>query len=148
MSQLSPEARTILLNQLVRFEDYRQYPYRDTEGHLTIGIGRNLDSRGITKPEALYLCNNDIDAVLDGFNRELGLYDNLDTVRKIILANMGFNLGVDGVMKFKHMLAALEAKDYKHAAMAMLDSKWQRQVGNRALYLAHAMENGKFDVGS
>jgi lysozyme len=40
------------------------------------------------------------------------------------------------------MLAALEQGDYETAAKEMLDSKWARQVGDRANRLAKMMEDG------
>ena len=46
-----------------KHEGLRLYPYNCSEGKLTLGIGRNLDDRGITEEEALYLLNNDIEAV-------------------------------------------------------------------------------------
>jgi lysozyme len=46
--------------QLVRHEGLRLKPYRCTAGKLTIGIGRNLDDKGISQTEAYVLLDNDI----------------------------------------------------------------------------------------
>ena len=45
--------------QLVRHEGMRLKPYRCTAGKLTIGIGRNLDDRGISQKEAYVLLEYD-----------------------------------------------------------------------------------------
>ena len=47
--------------QLVIDEGLRLKPYRCSAGKLTIGVGRNLDDRGITSSEAMMLLFNDID---------------------------------------------------------------------------------------
>ena len=46
--------------QLVRHEGLRLKPYRCTAGKLTIGIGRNLDDRGISLKEAYAMLERDI----------------------------------------------------------------------------------------
>ena len=53
-----------------------------------------------------------------------------------VLVNMGFNLGLGGLLGFKRTLAHLEAGAYTQAADAMLDSRWAGQVGERAQRLA------------
>ena len=50
-----------LIDLLIRHEGIKLKPYHCTSGKLTIGIGRNLEDRGITKEEAIYLLNNDND---------------------------------------------------------------------------------------
>ena len=46
--------------QLTRHEGLRLKPYRDTLGHLTIGVGRNLSEVGISEAEAIALLDADI----------------------------------------------------------------------------------------
>lgn len=48
------------LELLQEHEGFRQFPYLDSLGIQTIGYGRNLESRGISEPEASYLLSNDI----------------------------------------------------------------------------------------
>ena len=56
------------LDQIILHEGLELTPYKCTAGQLTIGVGRNLDDRGITEDEARFLCKNDIKIV----ERELG----------------------------------------------------------------------------
>ena len=57
-----------------------------------------------------------------------------------ILYNMVYQMGVKGVLNFKNMIKALEAKDYKRAGDEMLDSKWAKQTPARANRLSKAMK--------
>lgn len=61
-------------------------------------------------------------------------------VTKTVLINMGFNLGVIGLLKFRNTLAFIKAKDYNQAARNMRQSLWYKQVGNRAKELTQRME--------
>lgn len=133
-----------LKNQIVRHEGLKLKPYRCTAGKLTIGVGRNLDDKGISEAEAMAMLDTDIAEVAVELERRLPLFSKLDDVRKDALINMGFNLGVPGLLKFRGMIAALELSDYDKAAAEMLDSKWAKQVGNRAGELARQMRKGEY----
>ena len=50
-----------LAEQLKKHEGIKLKPYTDTVGKLTLGIGRNLEDKGITEQEALFMLNNDVD---------------------------------------------------------------------------------------
>ncbi|MDP2172765.1 MAG: hypothetical protein Q8J62_03235 [Candidatus Cloacimonadaceae bacterium] len=85
--------------QLLRHEGLRLKPYRCTAGKLTIGIGRNLKDCGISQTEAYVLLENDIQncekQILDEIPE---IYNALDEVRKSVLLNMCFNLGIGGLL--------------------------------------------------
>ena len=142
------EGNLYLLKQsLLRHEGFRSKPYKDTVGKMTIGIGRNLDDVGITKDEAFYLLNDDINTAIISLN-VIPFLDEIDQVRQCVLIEMCFNMGINRLLQFKNMLSALEAKEYDKAANEMLDSKWAKQVGERALHLAFTMRSGRFMVVS
>ena len=129
-------------DQLIRHEGLRLKPYRDPSGKLTIGFGRNLDDTGITHDEALFLLENDISRAISGLRRNLPYFDSLDEMRRNVLTNMTFNLGMHGLLGFRRMLCALQSGDYKAAAEEMLKSKWAVQTGSRAVELSTLMRNG------
>ena len=54
-----------LANQLIKHEGLRLTPYRCPAGRLTIGIGRNLEDKGITEKEAVMLLKNDIQECIE-----------------------------------------------------------------------------------
>ena len=130
--------------QLVRHEGLRLKPYRCTAGKLTIGIGRNLDDCGISQTEAYVLLENDIQNCERQLVDEIpDIYNALDEVRKSVLLNMCFNLGIKGLLGFNNTLAYIGAGDWERAANGMLASKWAKQVGMRAIELSEMMRKGK-----
>lgn len=134
--------RQLLLEQLQRHEGLRLKPYRDSVGKWTIGYGRNLDDRGISEDEAGFMLDNDIDQVVAELER-MPLYLSLDSIRQVVLANMAFNMGVPTLLEFRRMLGALARGEWNRAADEMLDSKWARQVGDRAVELSELMRTGE-----
>ena len=135
-----------LHEMLIRHEGLRLKPYRDTVGKLTIGVGRNLDDVGITREEALMLLNDDIAKVRREVNRTFAWFADLNPVRKYVVLNMVFNIGLPRFRQFKKTIAAIRTKDWEGAAREMLDSRWTRQVGRRARELATMMKSGKYNV--
>lgn len=131
-----------LKDELKRDEGVRQFPYTDSVGKLTIGVGWNLTDNGI--PE------NVIDALLD-----LGIaqaardvaaiypeWESLTDNRQRVLLNMAFNMGRARLAGFVNMFRNLRDMDYEKAAEEMMDSRWSRQVGPRAQRLQLMMKEG------
>jgi lysozyme len=157
--------RDDFIKKLVAHEGLRLEVYQDTLGIDTIGIGRNLEDRGITEQEladldiptiehvyeygiteadAVYLATNDVQIVEEELLRAHPCVDSLDSVRQLILMDMAFNMGVPRLCKFKNMWAAIHSEDFPTAAKEMLDSRWANQVKSRSVKLAHAMHHGEF----
>lgn len=130
---------------LIRHEGLRLKPYRDTKGKLTIGVGRNLDDVGITREEALLLLQNDLARVRQKVERAFPWFSSLNPVRKNVVLNMVFNLGLPRFRGFTKTIAAITAKDWEEAAREMLESRWAKQVGRRAQELAAMMKEGKYE---
>ena len=157
--------REAFIEKLIAHEGLRLEVYQDTLGIDTIGIGRNLEDRGITKEElegldipsidhvyeyglteadAVYLAHNDVEIVEEELVRAHPCVDRLDSVRQLILMDMAFNMGVPRLCKFKKMWNAIHDDNFQAAAKEMLDSRWANQVKSRATKLANAMHNGEF----
>ena len=137
-----PMNRQLLRSQLERHEGLRLKPYLDTVGKLTVGYGRNLEDVGISRDEADFMLDNDIDQV----ERQLETVDeyrDLDPVRQTVIANMAFNMGFAGLMGFKNMWEAIGRRDWNSASKEMMQSKWARQVGVRAVELSEIMRTGE-----
>jgi len=139
---MTPEGKKKLKELLVSHEKYVQFPYSDSAGHLTIGIGRNLSDRGISTTEAFYLLDDDIIYFSSKLRHFLPFFSALDENRQVALIDMCFNLGIQGLLNFNKMLSALERGDYEDAAKEALNSKWAEQVGERATCLADIIRNG------
>ena len=153
------------IEKLIKHEGLRLQVYKDTLGIDTVGIGRNLEDRGITDEElegmdipnmdiiyqhgiseadAMYLAGNDVQIVEEELVRAHPCVDKLDAVRQLVVMDMAFNMGVPRLCKFKNMWAAIHEEDYPTAAKEMLDSRWATQVKGRSTKLAHAMHHGEF----
>ncbi len=140
----------LLKKELIRDEGVRRDAYRDTEGYLTVGIGFNLSANKMPEGITLPLSDEEIDIlykisvkdVIRGIETYFPWWGSLDDVRKRVLANMVFNMGIWGVKGFKNTLLFMQSGDYKQAASNMRKSKWYKQVGRRAERLCIAMETG------
>ena len=66
-------------------------------------------------------------------------FDSLPKKAKIVLMDMAYNLGVPTLKKFKLTIGYIKDCKWKDASLEMLDSKWARQVGNRATNLSKMM---------
>jgi lysozyme len=131
-----------LLAELERDEGLRLKPYRDSVGKLTIGIGRNLDDKGISEAAARFLLGEDVLEVEAGLDEALPWWRQQEEVRQRVLANMAFNMGLAGLLQFTNTLAAVREGRYEDAASGMLASLWAKQVGPRAIRLAEMMRQG------
>lgn len=144
-----------LFEQLKFHEGLRLTAYKDTTGHLTVGIGHNLETNPvkkvigrdigkgerITEAEAMQLLTDDVAFFTAKVKKYIKNYNQLSDVRQSVLVDMCFNMGISGLLKFKNMLKAVEREDYQKAAEEMLDSRWARQVGSRSKRLALMMKD-------
>lgn len=121
-----------LVEDLTRDEGKRSTVYQDSGGILTIGIGRNLESRGLSDEEIAILLGNDIEIVTADLDRNVPWWREMPLGKQRALANMCFNLGWPRLSKFHNMLYALENDMWEEAANQAMDSRWADQVGDRA----------------
>lgn len=136
-----------LIEQLKRHEGVKKHVYRDSVNGLEhIGVGRNISASGLglSNEEIDYLLSNDILRCIKELSTEYSWFGNLDEIRQEAIINIFFNLGATKYRGFKKANAAMEAADYKLAATEFLDSRWARQVGNRALELTDIIRTGEY----
>lgn len=131
-----------LVDDLISHEGWRNHLYKCPADKWTIGVGYNIEERGLPDYIITLLLNDTIEES----KRELGLvfdpWTGLSQARQEVLINMMFNLGRPRFSKFVKFWAAMEKQDYETAADEMLDSKWAKQVRNRAIELADKMRVG------
>lgn len=133
--------RDALAMQLRVDEGDKQFPYTDTVGKLSIGVGHNLTDLGLSQRVRDFLLEEDMGAAETLARTLVQNFDALSDARKAAVTNMAFNLG-RRLMGFAQTLAAIREERWNDAANAMLDSKWAQQVGERAQRLAKAMREG------
>lgn len=143
---MTDQDRETLRQQLVRHEGLRLKPYRDTLGYLTIGVGRNLDGRGITEDEAMTLLDHDLDLCLRLLTGKFAWFASLDPIRQRALVDLCFNLGMAGLLEFRQTLASLERGDYAQAGQQLQASRWFRQVGLRGPRIVGMIATGREPV--
>lgn len=132
-----------LREDLIRDEGEVLHAYEDHLGFLTIGYGRLIDKRrggGISKQEALFMLDNDILRVIGQLQEKTGFNEHPEAVQHA-LVNMGFQLGVNGLLGFKKMWAHLANRDYGAAADEALDSRWAQQTPERAKRVTDLMRS-------
>lgn len=113
--------------QLTVHEGFKRHAYRCPAGKITVGVGRNLDDKGLSAAEVMMLLDHDIDECLTDL-RAFPWFSKLDAVRQRALVDLRFNLGSRRFRGFRKMLAALEAGDYAMAAGEARSSAWYGQV--------------------
>lgn len=136
------EALMMLKNDIAKRPALRFTLYKRLHIRMVMSIGRDFENHGISEVEAMTMLNNDIERVKQEIKGRLPICLTLNDKRYEVLVNMCFNLGINRLLKFKRMFAALDMTDYPEAAREMLDSRWARQVGNRSKELAEKMRDG------
>lgn len=144
-----------LVAQLKTDEGWRDKPYVDSLGNITIGYGHKglhdvmlSEDNAISEEYGEQILDKDVAAHVRDMNILLPWWVNLDGPRQDALANMGFNLGVTKLMKFHKTLDFLKTGDFDSTSVEMLNSDWAKQVGNRALRLSLVIKTGVEDVGT
>ena len=125
--------------------------YLDHLGYPTIGIGHLVTAKdeefgkpagtAITAERSRELFARDIQSAIEDCERLYGQWHNWPEEVQLIMVNMCFNLGVTRLAKFKNMHNMLSQHKWKEAAEEGRDSRWYRQVTNRAERLMTRLEN-------
>lgn len=133
------------LAQMIELHEGRRNKlYKCTAGKWTIGVGRNIEDRGLSNPEIDFLRDNDIALSRQELTMKLPWFVGLDPVRQAVLIDMHFNMGWPVLSQFTNTLEYIRKGEHEKAASAMLQSKWASQVGNRAKRLAKMMQWGSW----
>jgi len=125
--------------------------YLDHLGLPTFGIGhliRDTDvehgqavGTKVTEDRVNECFASDTSSVLKDCEALFSSYSDLPEEVQLIIANMMFNMGKPRMSGFKKFIAAIENGDWSKAAKEMIDSKWYRQVTNRAERLVNRMRS-------
>jgi len=138
-----------LKKTLIEDEGIRYQAYKDHLGNWTIGIGHLIKKeedylihreRPLLNSEIDVIFNIDLKQAIDDARKFID-EKSIDEIAFEIVVNMAFNLGLPKLSHFKKFQQALQNKDYKLASQEMLDSRWAKQVPNRAGKLSLLMED-------
>ena len=125
-------------------EGWSQTVYQCSEGHWTLGYGRNVDPHtgiGISREEGELMLANDVRRTIEELENAFPQFGDLDQQRTAVLIELGFQLGTPTLRKFTNMLAGLWAGDNDRAADELLDSRYARQVPARARRYAERLRS-------
>lgn len=143
-----------LLKERIRIEEgWRPFVYDDANGraikpatvvigHPTIGYGFALDVAALPKTIAEAWLDHNVNELLGDLSKHCPCWLALDPIRQQALAEMAYQMGVTGVLEFKHMLGAMAERRWKEAAAAGRNSLWYRQTPARAERVLKMIETG------
>ena len=125
--------------------------YLDHLGLPTFGIGHLVTEddpehgmdvgTAVSEERVAEVFESDIQITLDECQRLYSDFDDLPEEVQLIIANMMFNMGRPRLSGFKKFNACVGDRDWEGAADEMIDSRWYRQVTNRADRLVQRMRN-------
>ncbi len=127
-----------LIEQIKKAEGFSGMPYEDTLGIPTIGYGTKLP---IDEEEAELLLKKRLNDTIKDLKRAYPKFEELPPTIQEVLLDMGYNMGIPRLMKFKKMWKAIDEGDWNKMADEMVDSRWYRQVGNRAKNLVQVVRD-------
>lgn len=99
-------------------------------------VGTKIDEERVNE-----LFETDIKETIDECKLIYNDFDDLPEEAQYIIANMMFNMGRPRLSRFHKMKQAVDKRDWKEAANQMIDSRWYKQVPNRANRLVNRMKS-------
>ena len=139
-----------LQEQLAEDEGCKYEIYLDHLGYKTFGVGHlvratdpenDMDIDTEVSKERVDECfKADIAITIEDCNVLYTNFNDIPEEAQLILANMMFNLGRPRLSRFLNLKVAVDDEDWMEASTEMMDSKWARQVPNRAERLCKRME--------
>ena len=109
---------------------------KETDPEYDLEVGTHIDDERVNE-----LFEEDINVTIDECRKLYYDFDKLPEEAQHIIANMMFNMGRPRLSRFHKMKRAVENREWKEASNEMKDSKWYRQVTNRAERLCERMAN-------
>jgi lysozyme len=138
-----------LREQLEIDEGVRYAIYLDHLGLPTFGIGHLVTKTdaesgqavgtGVSKERVAECFDMDVQSVINDCGKLYNNFEELPEEVQQIIANMMFNMGRTRLSKFKGMKRGIDSLNWNQAADEMVDSRWYRQVTNRAQRLVERM---------
>ena len=131
-----------LREELERDEGIKYEVYLDHLGYPTFGIGHLITNDDpecgasvgteVSEDRVQEAFETDVETVVSDCERLYVQFEHLPEEVQLIVANMMFNMGLTRLSKFKGMKRGVDARDWEAAADEMVDSRWYKQVTNRA----------------
>ncbi len=130
-----------LIESVKESEGFRSKVYKCTEGYDTIGYGFAIKDLELDEDICHQILVKILNDLIDNANDKFPFLLELPDEKADIVYEMIYQMGLNGVSKFKKMLKALEDQDFEKASVEMLDSLWAKQTPNRALKMSNKMKS-------
>ena len=124
----------LLKERLKDFEGLVLKSYKCSQGFTSVGIGRNLETTGITEEEAMYLLDNDLQRVIDNLDKHWEVWRTFPKAAQYVCIDVVFNMGINTWMSFRKTRAYMEMGEWEEASGELLQSRYAKQVGRRAIF--------------
>lgn len=131
----------LIKKRLIDFEGLVLKAYVCPTGYTSVGVGRNLETNGITEEEAMYLLNNDIADVIGKLDEHWIAFRKLPITAQYVCIDLVFNMGINSFMSFRMTRAHMEMGDFEKAGDELLKSKYAKQVGRRAIFNSEQLKS-------
>tara|TARA_R100001443_G_scaffold48924_1_gene61330 strand:+ start:398 stop:844 length:447 start_codon:yes stop_codon:yes gene_type:complete len=109
---------------------------KDTDPEHGLPIGAEIPEERVNE-----LFEEDLKITVDECKLIYDDFDDLPEEVQHIIANMMFNMGRPRLSRFHKMKQAVDSRDWQEASVQMKDSRWYKQVTNRAERLCERMRN-------
>ena len=140
---MTPYTLTKVRDQLKRDEGWENFPYKDSLGFLTIGVGFNLET-GLDNTEIEWILSHRLTTYYHNLLAAFPIVGTLDEARQGALLNMAYQMGIPRLKGFKKMWDSIERGLYEQASLHGLDSKWAKQTPARARRVMQQLRTGEW----
>lgn len=134
--------KTVVASMLEKDEGFKQHIY-SLNGVRHIGFGFNLDDVGLYREEAEFILANRISICEEELKRVLTWYEGLSDIRKTVLINLCYNIGLPRLLQFREFIENSALGEWELASRELLDSKAHMQNHQRIERLAYCWEMDK-----
>jgi lysozyme len=131
-----------LREQLKIDEGVKYEVYDDHLGYKTFGIGHLVTPEDeeygspcgtpIAVDRVNSVFDKDVETYISESEKVFGNLQQMPEEVQQVIVNMCFNMGAPRLSQFKKFIKAIHDEDWKTASVEMLDSRWAKQVGERA----------------
>ena len=135
-----------LREQLKIDEGVKYEVYDDHLGYKTFGIGHLVKPTDeeygapcgtpVSEERVNSVFDEDVETYIAEAEKVFGNLQEMPQEAQQVIVNMCFNMGEPRLSQFKKFIKAIHDEDWKTASVEMLDSRWAKQVGDRANRLA------------
>lgn len=129
-------------------EGYRSKPYHCAHGYLTVGIGHRLDHAKsyYSHKDIESFFRQDLAKAISAARRNFLSFEAQPKRVKQVLVSLCFNLGPEGIARFRRFRSAIDRGDCAASIRELRDSLWRRQLPGRCAKYCRILEVTKLKL--